>query len=173
MMRSDRTEAGFTLIELIVVISIMSVLLMIATPAVRQYQLNASYREAARMVANFLQEGRNQAIAEGIAYTVGCNPTASACTVSRVVYDIGSHQFVLGDPPTASYDFNKAVRMKTGTGGACDQDTAIEVQYLPNGSAEINPAGAFEVCVMTTDGDKRFIVKLESEATGKVSIGRP
>jgi len=174
MKRLDRSEAGFTLIELVVVVGVFAAILAIAAPSMQEYRRKAEYREAARMVANFLQQGRNQSIADGIAYTVTCTPTSSVCTVSTVKYDEPTYSFSGGEE-VATYTFANSVVMKTGTADSCDQVTAIAVEYYPNGSAEIdpNPPGSFEVCVMTTDGAPRFIVKLESEATGKVSINRP
>lgn len=168
---SEQSEAGFTLIELIVVVVVLTALLMIVTPSVRQWRLNADYRDAARRVANFLQEGRNQSISQGIAHTVTCTPATSNCTVATVAYNDAGKRFDVGTL-VGNYTFPESTVMKTGA--ACDQDTAVTVEYFPNGSAEITPAGVdFNVCVKTAAGATRFVVALESAATGKVSITRP
>jgi prepilin-type N-terminal cleavage/methylation domain-containing protein len=61
MMRSQR---GFTLIELIIVVAIFGVLAAIATPSFRQMQQRALYRQAAFDVSSMLREARGRTVGE-------------------------------------------------------------------------------------------------------------
>lgn len=171
-------ENGFTIIELIVVIAIFATVMAFVAPSVKEWQMNASYREAARMVANFLQEGRSRAISTGVAYSVSCeqNTPEPSCTVATVAYDETNHRFD-EDAVVADYSFPTSVLMKTGS--ACDEaaiadSSEAQVEFYSNGSAELVVGSSpLTVCILTNSGSPRFKVTLESAATGKVSITRP
>ncbi|MBT4363411.1 MAG: type II transport protein [Desulfobacterales bacterium] len=57
-----RSEAGFTLVELIIVIAIISVVIVIAVPNIVVWRQNAEIRGAARDVYSYFQKAKIEAI---------------------------------------------------------------------------------------------------------------
>ena len=55
-------ERGITLIELVVVLSVMLVLFGLALPTLYEWRASAGYRSAARMIVNALRLARDHAI---------------------------------------------------------------------------------------------------------------
>ncbi len=65
-----KTVNGFTLIEVMIVISILGILLAIATPNFMAYRDNTNLKEAARNVSSEIQLCKQMAIAGGVRYAV-------------------------------------------------------------------------------------------------------
>lgn len=165
-MRGDlRAQRGFTLIELIVVIALMGVVMLVSAPLAMKWRTNAQYREAARTVANMMQEARSLAISDGEAYKIECNPASSVCSLEKATLDAS-----LSYAQVYSYAYPKKVLMRTGTN--CNQTTALELEFFPNGRTEMQsgPTPPPTVCVNESASERRFRVGLES--TGKVTISK-
>lgn len=64
-MRASRRAAGFTLLELMVVLAIVGITAAIAVPSLVEYQENARLKGAARGFADAFQLARSQALATG------------------------------------------------------------------------------------------------------------
>jgi type II secretion system protein H len=60
-----RPEAGFTLIELMVSLSVMSIIMAIAIPSVATYMAQQEIRGSAQQVVDVLRDARDSAINEG------------------------------------------------------------------------------------------------------------
>ena len=67
LIKNRRLPAGFTLVEILVVVAIMMVLVGVAIPAIRFLTKNDTVREAARTVNLFIESARAEAINEGFA----------------------------------------------------------------------------------------------------------
>jgi general secretion pathway protein H len=80
--RGDGQDAGFTLLEMLVVIAVMAVALLLLTAAgpPRSHRLEA--RAAAQQVAEAMREARGHAIAQGHAVTFTLPPVPGWLTVS-------------------------------------------------------------------------------------------
>jgi len=78
---AERT-AGFTLIELVVVIAILSALLLVAMPAVLNVNANQRIKADARSVADLLMLARAEAIRTGTQHAVflGADPASTQAT---------------------------------------------------------------------------------------------
>jgi prepilin-type N-terminal cleavage/methylation domain-containing protein len=66
----SRRRAGFTVIEVMVVVGIIAVFAALAIPSWRQYQANLQLRAAARTVANAYSYARSHALATGNRHVV-------------------------------------------------------------------------------------------------------
>ena len=59
------SRSGFTLVEVIVVVSIIAIIAAIATPSLMRWRDTAMFRDAARSIVNLTQEAKSRAINEG------------------------------------------------------------------------------------------------------------
>lgn len=64
MRRSERAQAGFSLIELLAVVAIIAVMAAVSIPAISRYLKNFQIRGAMQQVAGEIQVARNKAIAK-------------------------------------------------------------------------------------------------------------
>lgn len=74
----DRAKvAGFSLVELMIVVALLASLAAIAAPSVGLYLRRAEARDTARGVANAIRYARDQAMSRGEVVVVDVNPSAS------------------------------------------------------------------------------------------------
>ncbi len=66
--------AGFTLVELVIVIAIMAILVAIALPPYVEWRQTAQYHEATREIASFLREARSRSISANLQFRVEFGP---------------------------------------------------------------------------------------------------
>jgi prepilin-type N-terminal cleavage/methylation domain-containing protein len=71
-----RRQAGFTLIEIILVVGIIGIITALATPMFLSYYQGAQLRVAAEEVVTFLNQGRQMAITQNGLICVHINSTA-------------------------------------------------------------------------------------------------
>src|SRR5512135_965387 len=91
-MKSRPNAAGFTLIEMLVTVTLVGVLLMIAAPGMRQLTLNQGIKTAAYDVFAALQYARSEAIKSNGSVTLRAGAsTDGAWTTGWRVVDGSSH----------------------------------------------------------------------------------
>jgi type IV fimbrial biogenesis protein FimT len=71
-------SSGFTIIELMVTVAVMSILMMIALPSFNAMMKSAQVRNAAEAVSNGLQKARGEAIArnKNVEFVLGASDTS-------------------------------------------------------------------------------------------------
>ena len=72
-----KTNKGFSLIELIIVIAIIGIVLAIASPSFYKYRQNTNLKEATRELAGDISLYRQTAIAQNVRYRINFNPSGN------------------------------------------------------------------------------------------------
>jgi prepilin-type N-terminal cleavage/methylation domain-containing protein len=80
---SARRDSGFTLLELVVAMSVLAILLAIGTPAWMNYGKNQDARSAARATVSVLRNAQVRAVAEEVTYRVDIDSTARTLQTYR------------------------------------------------------------------------------------------
>jgi type IV fimbrial biogenesis protein FimT len=119
-------QHGFTLLELMTALTVLAVLVAIATPSFRQFSANSRTAATANSVANALAVARSEALRRAMPVAICGSNNGVACTGSP---DWSGGWLVFTD--------------NSGTAGALDA-TDIPIQYwpAPSGGATVNMVAA-------------------------------
>ena len=155
-----KNQAGYSLLEVIVVIVIVGILAAISAPVWKPIFANASQKEAARNIASALRDARAKAISENFEH--------------RINFDLatGKYDLEIGNRTTGSttwtsiksYQASDAVEIK---GTLTCNNTNFSIQFNPNGTANSTYA-----CITDKNGTRQFAAGVSSAITGRVIIRR-
>lgn len=154
-------QAGFTLIEALVVVAILGVMTLIALPQFTDWRKKAQFREAARDIASTLRDARSKAIAANLEHQVDIDVSAATITVKQGNRPYNSSSWPTTFPPL---EIKQPVKMKSGV--ACNQNTDIEIVFFPNGTSDAAPT----VCVVSSEGSVFFKIVVTSTTSGRVVV---
>ena len=101
----ERRRAGFTLVELAVVLGIVGVLMLMAAPVFVRWQDDQDAKRAARGIADLLMLARSEAIRTGDPHVVFFGPPGSQDPAGTNIEDSGGNYvpaLVLDDGPVAT-----------------------------------------------------------------------
>jgi prepilin-type N-terminal cleavage/methylation domain-containing protein len=129
-------EKGFTLIELMVVVAIISILASIAIPLYASFRLKTKTSEAKAMFSS-VQTGQEAYLSENEVYLAclsspGANGTAGP--LKRPWIDNGGFT-VIGFTPAGDVHYNYSVAVGPNAGGAAAREMAIEAEGDLDGNA--------------------------------------
>ena len=119
---SLRSQAGMSLIELIVAMALMAIIAAMAVPTYQTWRQNLEYRTVARSIAVYLKETRSQAITTNVAQPMNFDFTNKKYSVVNAGWQTypAEVSVVSGTATTLTITFN--------TNGTADADQIVEVK---------------------------------------------
>jgi type IV fimbrial biogenesis protein FimT len=134
-------KRGFTLIELIVAVSILSILMGVAAPSLRDLFMNAAITGQANDLLSSLAVARSEAIKRGVRAGVCTSTTGTSCTNSQ--WDQGWLVFIdadndgnidAGTQPLRTQGAIEAQNTFTSTGHGTNGGGGRYIEYSPSGT---------------------------------------
>jgi type II secretion system protein H len=171
--RSFRSKAGFTLIEVLMVMIIMGIMLAIALPSFMGWRENLKYRETAREVASMLREAKSRAITNNQEQQVQFDPNQPNVSTRYGMRASTRAYMCLSDWTSVSAVTNWTIldpqvkivaATKTVADPLLDTNPPGSLQFTPNGAA----SAVGTVSIQDISGVTRFNVNVTQ--TGRISV---
>ena len=155
------SKKGFTLVEVLIVVSIMGIIAVMAIPSFVQWQQNLNYRKAAMSALSVLRQARNLAITTN--------------KEQQVAFDPAAHSFGIQQGNRANNaDFTgAAVNWQTTIPSTVITSPITTIQFAPNGTASFGGASytTATVQIQDTSGAARYLVVVTQ--VGRISVTSP
>lgn len=164
---------GFTLVEVIVATAVIGIIILIATPSVRNWRPTLDAKQTATTMVNILREARSKAVATNFQHKVDFDLPGRQYRMQ-----MGARAYntpVSGWTDLTGYGWTKISSGVTLTSGAdCNSTNTVDVQFNANGTASLetpwttaSPAPV-TVCVQGGAGDKTYRIIMSS--AGLISL---
>jgi prepilin-type N-terminal cleavage/methylation domain-containing protein len=162
-----RHRAGFTLLELVVVLLVVSVVAMTVVPVMRNFARGRKLSDAAVQVMSLANYARTQSVAQGKYFRLNFDPQAGAYWLTARTYDRFEE---LGNEFGQRFVLPEGVRMECGFQQQQPQQQQSQQQQQQQDSGpyiELRPSGRIDPNLQPTDASGAIIVKL-SDGDGTV-----
>jgi prepilin-type N-terminal cleavage/methylation domain-containing protein len=152
--------AGFTLVELLVVIGMIAIISAIATPSFIQWRENLQYKQAADGILAALRTAKSNAVTHNIQNRFECNTTGNRYRITQGNRSYNSTTWATINQDWASVP--NGVILKTGD---CTSNSDLNIQFNPNGTVTTGTNGT--ICVKDSSSEKYQIVVATS---GRIEV---
>lgn len=141
-----RTQRGFTMIELMIVLVIMAILLASAAPDLRGAMARNQLLGQAHELATAMSIARNEAVTRGV--QAGTCASANGTSCSGSVDDWNKYILVFIDSDFGSDFDNSELLLKSfAAHSEVDQTATVSAVYFsPTGFSTVNANAVFDVC---------------------------
>lgn len=158
-MRRPSGQAGFTMIELLVVMVIIGALSALGTSGWSRYQRNVEHRGSAVELVSALRNAQQASLAEAVTYCVSFDTAARSYQVFK--FACGASGTVSSAVDTTQ---SSRVTLASPTFTQLDGSTASKVSFFPRGSAT---KGSVKVA---REGSARTYTITVEGLTGRVAL---
>jgi prepilin-type N-terminal cleavage/methylation domain-containing protein len=162
-----RSRAGFTLIEALVVLAILSILLMLGMPEMLRVVRRSRLEGYAQTVAGTMRICRFEAVRQNVNTRLFVDYTNNQ-VLAATVDAAGDPVEVLGTQPLPSkvdfWAWNEDPRKDNAIVGFTTTATGGFVEFRPNGSADTTGG------VRLSDGNNYLEVAVATQATGRIEL---
>ncbi|VAV82638.1 hypothetical protein MNBD_DELTA01-1675 [hydrothermal vent metagenome] len=156
-----RLCAGFTLVELLVVISIMTIIMVIAIPNFLQWRKSIRSKEVAWDIVGMGRYGRQLAANNNLEFRLEFDIDGRRYRLTRGNVPFGSTVWVEEKPWE---NLNQFVNWSTGS--ACNGTADVNIEFNPNGTAD---AAVDTICISDLDNNLRYTL-IVSLTVGMIRI---
>ncbi|HEV8353907.1 MAG TPA: prepilin-type N-terminal cleavage/methylation domain-containing protein [bacterium] len=167
--RGERpSEAGFSLIELVVVVGVSAIVMAILTLGIRQVGESYNLQRAANIVVNELRRAQAAAMAEGVDYAVEFYTGSAGVAVWKDVGGVWTASREVLPP-----EWPDSIEIASGEDDFPDCDAAIDASHSCAVFQKLGDAAATgEVIVQARGSGVTLRVVVESAASGRVKVER-
>lgn len=167
--RTERpSEAGFSLIELVVVVGVSAIVMAILTLGIRQVGESYNLQRAANIVVNELRRAQAAAMAEGVDYAVEFYTGSAGVAVWKDVGGVWTASREVLPP-----EWPDSIEIASGEDDFPDCDAAIDASHSCAVFQKLGDAAATgEVIVQARGSGVTLRVVVESAASGRVKVER-
>jgi prepilin-type N-terminal cleavage/methylation domain-containing protein len=154
--------AGFTLMELLIVISMIAIISAIAMPQFNQWRQNLQYKETADGILAALRTAKSNAVSHNIQNRLECNPAGNRYRITA-----GNRAYNSTTWTTVKQDWTTVPQNVTIKTGNCDSSDDKDFLFNPNGTAS---AAGNKICVMVGSTKKYEVTVADS---GRIRCAKP
>jgi prepilin-type N-terminal cleavage/methylation domain-containing protein len=154
--------AGFTLMELLIVISMIAILSAFALPQFLEWRQNLQYKQAADGILESLRTAKSNAITHNIQDRLECNPSGKRYRITE-----GNRSYNSNTWTTVKQDWITVPQNITIKTGDCDSNADANFPFNPNGTAS---APGDKICIMDNSSTKYEVTVANS---GRIRCAKP
>jgi hypothetical protein len=128
---------GFTVVELLLILTMIIVLVGLAVPAVLEWRSGIDSGRAARMAYDLLREARSRAMSSNYQHMVEFQPDTCRFEMVRGKrgYNTPECEWDRGHPVQEWLEMGRGLRMRSGADG--ESSASVNVQFNADGTARL------------------------------------
>jgi len=129
-------DRGFSLIELLVVLILLSLSLALVAPSLSGFSRGVALKGAAQKVSGILRNSRSEAVNKGRVYQVVFNPQSREVSVRSMELSEENDERKEGPPPEKTYLLPEGIQMKGDPAdSSLGASEAFPIEFYPNGGS--------------------------------------